>query len=217
MSLEGLFFAEAYFISTKIFLLLYIGTSKMKNKIFLIYISTLILSSCSNTNGKLANLASTYSSKKDSNEIALNTNVSDNTDAEDSLDENMATYYVVVADTGLSYYLLQHKMFDIHRKLHIPIDTMDRFYNKKKDLIACPDNYDDEIYAGEYYPRRDPSDHLSLEYLGVYQKNTRDKTIAIVTGIYETEREADSALIALKRVEPKVFKIKADLYIGCMH
>ncbi len=161
--------------------------------------------------------AASDSTKSDTNKISENSNNAENTEMEDSLDENMATYFVVVADTGLNYYVLQHKMFDIHRKLHIPIDTMDRYYNKKKNLIACPDNYDDEVYAGEYYPRHDPSDHLSLEYLGVYQKNTRDKTIAIVTGIYEAEREADSALIALKRVEPKVFKIKADLYIGCMH
>ena len=94
---------------------------------------------------------------------------------------------------------------------------MGRFYNKSKNLIALPDNDKDEIYAGDYFPRRFPSDNLSLEYLNFYQRQAGKKTIALVTGIYETEKGADSALAVLHRSEKKVFKIKADIYVGCMH
>jgi hypothetical protein len=128
-----------------------------------------------------------------------------------------ATYFVVVADTSQDYSALQKKMFDLNSKLQIPIDTMGRFYNKTKNLIALPDNDEDEVYAGDYFPRRFPSDNLSLEYLDFYQRRAGKKTIALVTGIYETENSADSALTVLHKTEKRVFKIKADIYVGCMH
>ena len=108
-------------------------------------------------------------------------------------------------------------MFDLNGQLNIPIDTMGRFYNKTKNLIALPDDDEDELYAGDYFPRRFPSENLSLEYLDFYQKKAGDKTIALITGIYENEKSADSALTVLHKTEEKVFKIKADIYLGCMH
>lgn len=156
--------------------------------------------------------------KAQSNEIDTTVNVSiDNSVAEDTIDYDYATYFVVVADTGSNYYFLYKKMFDLNRQLNRSIDTMGRSYNKVKNLIALPDNDEDEIYAGDYFPRRFPSDNLSLEYVSFYQEQAGDKTIALVTGIYETEKSADSALTILKKTEKKAFKIKADIYVGCMH
>ena len=143
--------------------------------------------------------------------------VNENGVAEDTTDYNYATYFVVVVDTSHDYSTLHKQMFDLNSKFKIPIDTMGRFYNKTKNLIALPDNYEDGIYAGDYFPRRFPSDNLSLEYLNFYQSRAGEKTIALVTGIYETEKSADSALTVLHRTEIKVFKIKADIYVGCMH
>jgi hypothetical protein len=148
----------------------------------------------------------------------LQTNITtDNNIAEDTTDYDNATYFVVVADTSQDYSILHKKMLDLSSKLKIPIDTMGRFYNKTKNLIALPDKDEDEIYAGDYFPRRFPSDNLSLEYLNFYQKQSGEKTIALVTGIYETEKSADSALTVLYKTADKVFKIKADIYVGCVH
>lgn len=132
-------------------------------------------------------------------------------------DDEMAVYYVIVADTSNEYSQLHKKMLELNRKFNIPIDTMGRFYNVTKNLIALPDNDEDEIYAGDYFPRRFPSENLSLEYLNFYQRNAGEKTIALVTGIYELEKSADSALTVLQQTEKKVFKIKSDIYVGCMH
>ncbi|MGN8070529.1 hypothetical protein [Mucilaginibacter sp. 22184] len=129
---------------------------------------------------------------------------------------NYADYYVVVADTGRSYNTLRGKMFDLNKSLNILIDTMDRGYNKTKDLIALPDNYDDEMYAGDYYPRRSVSDFLSLEYLNQYKSDAKEKTIALVRGIYETKTSADSALLAMGQSKT-AFSFKAKVYVGCMH
>jgi hypothetical protein len=135
----------------------------------------------------------------------------------DSTDNEIATYYVVVADTGIAYYNLHKKMFHLNEKLNIAIDTMGRFYNKSKNLIALPDNDPDEIYAGNYFPRRFPSENLSLEYLYVYQHQAGEKTIALVTGIYETAMQADSALSVISKYEKNAFTIKANIYVGCLH
>lgn len=137
--------------------------------------------------------------------------------AMDSSNADYATYFVLVADTSLNYSILNQRMFELKRKYHIPIDTMGRYYNTSKNLIALPDNDEDELYAGEYFPRRFPSENLSLEYLHIYQDNAREKTIALITGIYEKETSADSALAFLQKTEKGFFKIKANMYVGCMH
>lgn len=148
----------------------------------------------------------------------VDTVVKNNEIPEDFSEENNeATYFVLIADTGLNYYTLRQKMTALHAQLKIPIDTMGRFYNEKKNLIALPDNDDDELYAGDYYPRRFPSDNLSLEYLNFYTTKSDEKTIALVSGIYETEHSADSALSIIKGIEQNAFIVKATIYIGCIH
>lgn len=141
------------------------------------------------------------------------------TTADDSLDKEIAseyaTYYVVVADTGEAYNKLRDKMLDLHQSLNAPIDTMGRTYNKAKDLIALPDNDEDEVFAGDYLPRRTPSNSLSLEYLNLYKTGSKEKTIALVTGIFETQASADSALKAVSLAS--AFTVKASIYEGCLH
>lgn len=134
-----------------------------------------------------------------------------------SSETETVTYFVVVADTSSNYYALHKKMFELNRQLSIPIDTMGRFYNETKKLITLPDEDEDDIYAGDYFPRRFPSNNLSLEYLDFYQEKAGEKTIALVTGIYETEKNADNAMIVLQKIEKNVFKIKANIYVGCLH
>lgn len=133
------------------------------------------------------------------------------------LNSEMATYYVVIIDTSTEYFQLHEKMFSIHKDLNIPIDTMGRYFNQTKNLIALPDDDEDEIYAGDYFPRRFPSENLSLEYLGLYADQAGEKTMALVSGIYEKEKSADSALRMIKKVEKNTFKLKSEMYIGCLH
>ena len=135
----------------------------------------------------------------------------------DTTDYDHADYFIVVADTGSNYFPLQNKMYALNKQLNIPIETMGRHYNAAKNLIALADDDEDEMYAGDYYPRRDISGHLSLEYLNFYQPDAADKTIALVAGIYETEKSADSLLAILKKADKSSFKFKANVFVGCMH
>lgn len=136
---------------------------------------------------------------------------------EDISAEEYATYYIVAADTSIDYYMLREKMFKLSGQLKLPIDTMGRYMNENKKLIALPDDDEDEMYAGEYFPRRFPSENLSLEYLSFYSENAGEKMIALVSGIFESEQSADSALAVLKNADAKSFKVKANVHIGCMH
>ncbi|MDP4131449.1 MAG: hypothetical protein Q8918_14910 [Bacteroidota bacterium] len=137
-------------------------------------------------------------------------------DTADPTINEYATCYVVVADTGLDYHGLLHKTWDLHRQLGIPIDSMDRSYDQARDLIVQTDNDEDGV-SDEYSPRRYTSNNLSLEYLRFYQNGAREKTVALVTGIYETKESADSAVAVIKKIEKKAFNIKANLYMGCLH
>lgn len=136
---------------------------------------------------------------------------------DDTTDYENATYYFVIADTNRNYSILCHKMFNLQKQCHLAIDSMGRFYNKKTHLIALPDNDEDELYAGQYFPRRYPSDFLSLEYLDFYSQNSNDKTIALMAGIFEAKNSADSIFAIIKPIEKNSFILKAKIYIGCMH
>lgn len=94
---------------------------------------------------------------------------------------------------------------------------MERLYNKKKNLISLPVNHEDEIYAGEYYPRRHPSEDLSLEYLYYYKEKAPEKTIALVAGIFGTQEEGAKVTSSIKSLMPNAHVLKAKVFIGCMH
>jgi hypothetical protein len=151
------------------------------------------------------------------NPDTIDSDITNDNAVKDTIDTENATYFVVVVDTGIDYPTLNRKMYEISKKYSLPIDTMGRSYNKVKNLIALPDDSEDEIYAGDYIPRRFPSEDLSLEYLDFYQSPAGENTIALVSGIFETEQSAEDALRLLQRTEKKSFKIKADIFVGCMH
>ncbi|WP_047246143.1 hypothetical protein [Maribacter thermophilus] len=132
--------------------------------------------------------------------------------------ENMNAY-VVVSDTSQNYFELRQKMFDLHKKLKIKIDTMGRGFNQEKNRICLPENDEDEIYAGQYFIRRYPSETLSLEYLAYYTEGqkTRENTMALVTAITDNKEEADQKLARLKKYADKAFIVNSRIYMGCMH
>lgn len=88
----------------------------------------------------------------------------------DSTNEEITNYFLVIVDTGTNYYALRNQMIKVASSGKVPIDTMGRTFDKVKNRIILPEDDEDEMYAGDYYPRRVPSRILSLEYLGLYQK-----------------------------------------------
>jgi hypothetical protein len=141
-------------------------------------------------------------------------------DTEYDIDSDYATFYILVADTGNDYYILHQEMTGLQQKLNLNIDTMNRYYNAEKGIILHEDDEDD-MYAGEYFPRRFPSTDLSLEYLSAYMPYVPDtgqnKTIALIAGIFQEEKEGTLALQQVKPHLSSATLIKASMYVGCMH
>lgn len=151
--------------------------------------------------------------------LASNNQIVNNADlTEDSTEiDAYANYQVIVIDTNANYDQLHQKMFQLKDKLNMTVDSMGRYYNRKRDLIVLPEDDEDQVYAGEYFPRKDLSETLSLDYMEQYRPNSKPKTIGIIAGIYENASSADSALKAIQKVEAKAFKLNSRIYIGCMH
>ena len=134
-----------------------------------------------------------------------------------SIENEIVTHFVVIADTGQNYYSLKSKMVSLSLSCKFRIDSNGNYYNPAKDLICIHDNSEDEIYAGEYFMRRNGSDYLSLEYLDWYQDKASKKTIAIIAGIFESEKDAEKMVVLLKPYSKNAYKIKSDIYMGCIH
>ncbi|NDA64795.1 MAG: hypothetical protein EBX50_22635 [Chitinophagia bacterium] len=130
--------------------------------------------------------------------------------------EDHSIVYTVITDTGTDYYPLMRSMYSLSAQLKIPVDTMHRYYDEKSRKIILPENDEDELYRGDYYPRRFPGVNLSLEYYSLYGGGT-DSTIALVAGLFETQREADSLAGVIKLIARRSFVTKSYMYIGCLH
>lgn len=139
-------------------------------------------------------------------------------DSEIDLQESeMMDFFVVVSDTSYNYYKLRSQLISTSKKFKIDIDSMGRFYNGRKHKIQLPDDDEDEIYAGEYFPRRYESSQLSIEYASQYLDHCNDSLMAGIMGIYIKEEEARNRLLQIKSLNPGAFVTKASLYQGCMH
>ncbi len=191
----------------------------MKNNLYIFFV-VILLASCSHKAEEVS-----VTTLADTAIVNLDTAAAVKTETElivkqDSIKEDnrdMATYFIVIADTSKDYYFLDKEMFLLHKKMKLKIDTMERLYNKKKSLISLPENHEDEIYAGAYYPRRHPSEDLSLEYLNYYNGTSPEKTIALVAGIFGTQEEGDKVTSSIKTIMPNAHVLKAKVFIGCMH
>jgi hypothetical protein len=130
--------------------------------------------------------------------------------------DQYALMYVVVADTSQQYTPLRRQMLRLHEATGQRIDTMGRFYDRAKNLIRLPDDDEDELYAGDYFPRRMPDATLSVEYTALYTKG-RPKSMALVTGIFQEPAPADSLLRVVRRTVPTAFRLKTRMFMGCLH
>jgi|GEM_PF-462812 len=189
--------------------------SLKKTSPYFLVLALSIFSACTNSvaKEKIAPTKKKTATTKvaDSSKIAVQ-----NIEQNDSATSENQTFFIVIADTNINYPTLQTEMYALSNVSKLSVDTMERYFNVKKNLIVLPDNYDDDIYSGDYYPRRFPSTTLSLEYLSLY-KESSEKMIALVAGIYEEQKSADSALATIKGFAKQGFVAKSNMYVGCLH
>lgn len=130
---------------------------------------------------------------------------------------NYAYYYLVIADSGKSYSVLEKQMHSIHQATKLEIDLMGRSYNAQKDLICLADDDPDEIYRGEYFPRRYPTETMSIEYFNFFIPSSTEKNMILLTGIFENKEAAKKQKERILSAAPRAFIVYAPVYVGCMH
>ena len=133
--------------------------------------------------------------------------------------EDQLEVFIVIADSSKNYDHLKNKMVELSNSFGIEIDSLGRFYNREKDLICLPEDHNDELYAGQYIPRRYPTDFLSIEYLDYYRKGLNDEhnTFALVVSIKQDKKSAEEVLNRIKTRCKSAFILSTTMYVGCMH
>ena len=126
----------------------------------------------------------------------------------------MATYYVLVVDTGSNYYTLRDEMYYLSDEINMLIDTMGRYYDIQKNLIVSDCDAQNIHEFGDYLPRNAPSNFLSLEHFSTYYSYVGKSTLALIGGIYESELSAEVDVLKLKNTYPKSYVLKASVYTG---
>ena len=113
-------------------------------------------------------------------------------------------------------------MLAINEQYHLEIDTMGRYFDKTKQQIVLPEENEDELYRGEYFPRRFESETLSIENAYFYTENTIEPKqypteMIVVSGMFANKSKADSLKTVLKGTYPKTYVLKSKIYIGYIH
>ncbi len=137
--------------------------------------------------------------------------------AQNLIETEYMNAFVVVADSAQSYYELREKMFVLSDELKLEIDTIGRGYDANKNLICLPENDADEMWAGDYPPRRYPDETLSLEYVAFYDEESPTKTIGLITGIFDSKDKAEAQLNSVIEHSSNAYIINTDIYMGCTH
>lgn len=131
-------------------------------------------------------------------------------------------YYLVIADKSSNYKDLNKKMVELNQEYKIAIDTLGRYYHSDRNEIILPEDDEDEIYQGEYFPRRYESESISIEYEYIYLNDQLEPkkyptTMILVAGMYDDKEKADSLQNILQKKYPKTYVLKSKVYQGCMH
>ncbi|OQP62837.1 hypothetical protein A3860_26355 [Niastella vici] len=130
-----------------------------------------------------------------------------------------APYYIVEVATGHNFDSLKSISSNAVTILSSKFSMLDRIYKSGKGIVV-PDNSDDEIYRGEYYPRRPyhEGNFVSIEMSNEFDDENADKLkMVAVAGMYAEQKAADSVAALLKNKIPTTKIVKQDVYMGCMH
>jgi hypothetical protein len=70
--------------------------------------------------------------------------------------------FFLIADTSVDYLKLRAAIHEAVLKLNINFDSLGRVFNLATDSLIIPFDSDDEIYRGQYFPRRFASPQFSI-------------------------------------------------------
>jgi len=180
---------------------------------------------------KLVSCSEKTVKRTDSNKDSISTAAQDSqTDGEYVAENQYELNYVVAVAEGYDYDSLRKVALETSELLNFKFDTLDRYFNKTRKKIVLPDNYEDDMWAGEYYFRRFRDSVVSIEMRSAYidtltQKNEKAMTkfysdtlkMFVFANMYNTKKQADSLSKILKPKFKQTTVIPTEIYMGCMH
>lgn len=139
----------------------------------------------------------------------------------DTVDYETATkaFYLVEIAEGYDFDSLNTIAQETALFLGSKVNMLGRLYKSGKGIVV-PEDSEDEMYRGAYYPRRpfDEQNFVSVEMKHAYEEDYSDTMKMIVfSNIFDSKKSADSMCTLLKSKFATTQVIKRDLFLGCMH
>lgn len=133
--------------------------------------------------------------------------------------EDYETAFVIMLDTSEQFYKMYDLAMATSKKYQIEFDTTERTYFPETNIWGVSQSSSDEIYRGQYFPRRkgDEKEKLSLEYMYWYDKKSNDKKLMLVSNIFSFSMDAEQSVAAWRKSFPQAFILQCEMYMGCMH
>lgn len=152
------------------------------------------------------------------NQSVLENGAEATSDAE-TKNEDYETAFVIVLDTSEQFYKMYDLAMATSKKYQIEFDTTERAYFPETNIWGVSQSSSDEMYRGQYFPRRkgDEKDKLSLEYMYWYDKKSNDKKLMLVSNIFSFSMDAEQSVAAWRKSFPQAFILQCEMYMGCMH
>jgi hypothetical protein len=192
-------------------------------KIFISFIIFVPLISCTNISDK-KNADATITDSISANALQVQSDSNTVTDNEYVLN------YVVSVEGGNNYDSLREIALHTCDLLKCKFDTLDRYYNPLRRKIVLPDNYEDDVWAGEYIFRRHGEDFVSVEmqYAYISILTAKNETASevfykdtlkmfVFAGLFGNKKAADSLLGIIKPKYKNATIIPTEIFMGCMH
>lgn len=130
---------------------------------------------------------------------------------------DFAKVYIVVIDTNANYFDLNKTMYQLSASYKIAIDTFGRYFNTDKNKLILPEENSDEIYAGDYVPRRFEESGISIEYLSFYLEHAKEETFVLIAGMYKSKAEANKLVKKVSKAYKNTWILESNIFIGCSH
>jgi hypothetical protein len=104
-----------------------------------------------------------------------------------------------------------------------PYGSRGMVYDKQRGLI-WPDDSDDEIWAGQYAPRRydnecnisDPKSCITVERSEAYE-GFKPGLYIVVAGVLRRDGERAQRLNVARKIVPEAYVKQTTIYLGCVH
>ncbi len=133
--------------------------------------------------------------------------------------------HVVILSVYKSFDAAREDAVKIAKASRIPFSMEGRIFDKKRGLIY-PDNFDDEVFRGQYVSRRyhktvlkgseDEREYLSVERSDGYDGFKKGFYI-VVAGVHESSAAAQAQAQKFTAWAPTAYARKTRIYMGCMH